>query len=50
VKHKDKTEWKLLSGLPGVRIRSMEINYVTNEVFLGTFGRGIWKGPLDLAQ
>ncbi len=38
--------WTLLTGLPGTRIRSMQINYIRGEVYIGTFGRGIWKGKL----
>lgn len=40
------TSWTLLDGLPGTAIKSLDINYVTRELFVGTFGRGIWRGPL----
>ncbi|MDZ4821830.1 MAG: hypothetical protein SH856_00035 [Flavobacteriales bacterium] len=40
------TSWTLLDGLPGTFINSLDINYKTREIFVGTFGRGVWKGPL----
>jgi len=43
--HKKK-DWVYLSGLPNAVARSMKINYTTNELFVGTFGRGVWKSPL----
>jgi photosystem II stability/assembly factor-like uncharacterized protein len=43
-------EWTLLEGLPGVAVRSMAINRITGYIFVGTFGRGIWKAPLYTAK
>jgi hypothetical protein len=40
------TEWTRLSGLPGTYIRALDINYKTRHIVVGTFGRGIWRGPL----
>lgn len=47
---KREREWTLLEGLPGVAVRSMAINRVTGKLFVGTFGRGIWKAPLYIAN
>jgi len=35
------------NGLPGIHNTQMEINYKENTVRLGTYGRGIWKSPLQ---
>ena len=45
---RDKREesWTRLTGLPGTYIRSLAINYKTNTLFAGTFGRGVWYAPL----
>ncbi|MBL7941330.1 MAG: hypothetical protein JNM00_01100 [Flavobacteriales bacterium] len=40
------TSWTLLDGLPGTGIKSMDINYATRQLYVGTFGRGVWRGPL----
>lgn len=42
----DSNDWKLLKGLPNSQVKSMKINYETNELFVGVFGRGIWKSSL----
>ena len=34
---------KLGTGLPNVPVRDLKINYSTNELYIGTFGRGMWK-------
>ena len=39
-------KWTLLTGLPGTYIKSLDINYTTKELVVGTFGRGIWVGEL----
>jgi hypothetical protein len=41
-------EWILLEGLPSTKVNSMKISYATNELFVGTFGRGVWKSTLYL--
>lgn len=33
-------------GLPNVRVYELEINYVSNTIFAGTYGRGLWESPL----
>ncbi len=38
--------WTRLSGLPGTYIRSLDINYVTGKLYVGTYGRGVWYGEL----
>jgi hypothetical protein len=38
--------WMKLSGLPGTYIKSFDINYATKQLVVGTFGRGVWRGPL----
>jgi len=45
-KSRNESEWTLLSGLPGTYINSLVINKKTRMLYVGTFGRGIWKGPL----
>lgn len=42
----DDKEWLLLKGLPGTYVKTMDINYTTNELVVGTFGRGVWTGAL----
>lgn len=42
----EEANWTLMRGLPGARIKSMEINYVQRKLYLGLFGRGIWSGDL----
>ena len=45
-RNKFEDEWKLLTGLPGTYIKSLDINYVTRQLVVGTNGRGIWLGDL----
>ncbi len=33
-------------GLPMVSVRELEINYVSNTIFAGTYGRGLWESDL----
>lgn len=49
VYHSDQTGvWELYDqNLPNVSIRDIEINYKTDEIFAATYGRGIWKSPLQ---
>jgi hypothetical protein len=37
------------AGLPAVPVRDLEIQYSTNRLFAGTFGRSIWVSPLEAA-
>lgn len=40
-------KWTLFSnGLPNVAVTDLEIDETTNEIFAGTFGRGLWKSDL----
>ena len=34
---------KLGTGLPNVRVDDLDINYTDQELYIGTFGRGMWK-------
>lgn len=43
---KDDKQWIRLAGLPGTYIKSFDINYNTGHLVVGTFGRGVWRGPL----
>jgi hypothetical protein len=45
-RNKKEKDWTLLSGLPGTYIMSLAINTVTNKLIVGTYGRGVWQGPL----
>lgn len=41
------TAWaKYGNALPNVRIEDMEISYTKNQMFAGTFGRGVWMVDL----
>lgn len=46
----DSLVWKKLNQqigeLPGVPVFDMDINYETNTLFAGTFGRGVWSRTL----
>lgn len=33
-------------GLPNARVYELEINYVSNTIFAGTYGRGLWESSL----
>ena len=52
------TDWALYNtNLPAVHVEDLQINYSTNQLWAGTFGRGIWSttkadhtGPLGVAQ
>jgi hypothetical protein len=45
-KSREEEAWKLLKGLPGVPVKSLAINYATQKIVAGTFGRGIWQADL----
>lgn len=45
-RNKHEREWTLLEGLPGTWVRSLSINYQTQMLYAGSFGRGVWKAPL----
>ncbi|MFM7233056.1 MAG: WD40/YVTN/BNR-like repeat-containing protein [Flavobacteriales bacterium] len=38
-----KNEWLRMAGLPGTQVKSLVINYATNSLIAGTFGRGLWQ-------
>lgn len=53
VKDDNMGQWEEYNnGLPNVITRELEIHYSTNQLFVGTYGRGIWKVdiPSALAQ
>jgi len=33
-------------GLPNARVYELELNYVSNTIFAGTYGRGLWESSL----
>ncbi|MCB0525641.1 MAG: PKD domain-containing protein, partial [Saprospiraceae bacterium] len=33
-------------GLPNARVYELEINYISNTIFAGTYGRGLWESPI----
>jgi len=35
-----------LDGLPNARVYELEINYISNTIFAGTYGRGLWESQL----
>ncbi|MFT6717273.1 MAG: photosystem II stability/assembly factor-like uncharacterized protein, partial [Saprospiraceae bacterium] len=35
-----------LVGLPNVRVYELEIQYVSNKIFAGTYGRGLWESDI----
>ncbi len=40
-------DWVLYSNaLPNVIVTELEINYTTNKLYAGTFGRGVWSSEL----
>lgn len=40
------TEWNLFNNkLPNVRVTELEINYTDNNLYVSTYGRGIWRSP-----
>lgn len=45
-RNKTEAQWTLIQGLPGTYIKSMDINHVQNQLYIGTFGRGVWTMPL----
>ncbi len=43
------SEWVCFQeGMPATFATDLEINYCTQELFAGTYGRGIWKTPINL--
>jgi hypothetical protein len=41
------SEWQPFSnGLPNVMISELEINYATDKIYVGTYGRGLWASNL----
>jgi len=39
-------DWIRMAGLPGTQVKSLAINYATNKLIAGTFGRGLWQADL----
>ncbi|NQX91044.1 MAG: hypothetical protein HRT74_02700 [Flavobacteriales bacterium] len=39
-------KWVLLNGLPGTMIKTMDIHEKRRQLYVGTYGRGVWKAPL----
>lgn len=39
-------DWLRMAGLPGTLVKSLAINYATQKLIAGTFGRGIWQVDL----
>lgn len=40
------TEWNLYNNkLPNVRVTELEVNYADNNLYVSTYGRGIWRSP-----
>jgi photosystem II stability/assembly factor-like uncharacterized protein len=38
--------WMLFNAnMPVVRVNDLQINYATNEIWAGTYGRSLWKSP-----
>lgn len=33
------------NGLPSIEVTDISINYATNELWVSTYGRGVWKSP-----
>lgn len=41
------TNWiNFMDGLPNVKVFELEINYVSNKIFAGTYGRGLWESDI----
>ena len=41
------TDWvPFATNLPNVVVNELEISYVNNKIWAGTFGRGLWNSPL----
>ncbi len=42
------SQWEFYSsGLPNVAVRAIEIQNQTNQIYVGTYGRGIWRAPVN---
>lgn len=45
-RHRGLDKWVRLGGkLPNVIVSDIDVNYPSGEVYVATFGRGIWKAP-----
>jgi len=43
------TDWALYgTNLPVVQVNDLKINYTTDELWAGTYGRGMWKAARDI--
>lgn len=48
VKHPTETNWQsYISGLPNAEIIDLGINNTSGEIWAATYGRGMWKSPLE---
>jgi hypothetical protein len=45
-RNNEEENWTLLTGMPGVWMKSMDINYVKKKLVIGTHGRGVWACDL----
>ncbi len=44
----DMSNWQIFSsGLPNSQIMDIEVNNVENSVLIATYGRGVWRSPVD---
>lgn len=45
----DTDQWECFSNnLPKCRVTDLEYNYCTKELYASTFGRGVWRTPVDI--
>jgi photosystem II stability/assembly factor-like uncharacterized protein len=48
-KNNSMTSWSpFMNGLPNVIVRELEIHYDEATISAATYGRGVWKSPIDL--
>ncbi len=40
------SQWVLLTGMPSLMVKDMEINYCAQKLRIATYGRGLWEGDL----
>ncbi|MBW6492607.1 MAG: T9SS type A sorting domain-containing protein [Lentimicrobium sp.] len=41
------SQWEpFMTNLPNVAVSELEINYLSNKIKAGTYGRGLWESPL----
>lgn len=50
-RNNNSTVWECYdNGMPHVRVTDLEINYGANQLYAGTYGRGLWYSPLACPQ